>query len=159
MEPKFFHIKAMVKELKESTSSMTSVAALRDCGQERVCFLTGVVEPGFCVQVPKPLKFLRPHYSTLTEHYAKVAPDCLRQYQKADDPVLPCNAVMTFDTFYLILPNREEQQKDQQRSRNNKDAESAKQGGTLCVFLSFFPSCLCELKVQNLCLCRCLLAT
>lgn len=48
---------------------------------------------------------------------------------------------MTFDTFYLILPNREEQQKDQQRSRN-KDAESAKQGGTLCVFLSFFPSCM-----------------
>ena len=39
-------MEAMVKELKESTSSMTSV--------------------------PKPLKFLRPHYSTLTEHYAKV---------------------------------------------------------------------------------------
>lgn len=127
-----------------------------------MCFLTGVVEPDFCVQVPKPLKFLRPHYSTLTEHYAKVAPDCVRQYQKADDPVLPCNAVMTFDTFYLILPNREEQQKDQQRSRNNKDAESAKQGGTLCVFLSFFPSCMSlwiGVKVQNPCLCRCLLAT
>lgn len=31
VQSRSFNIKAMVKELKESTSSMTSVAALRDC--------------------------------------------------------------------------------------------------------------------------------
>lgn len=47
-------MEAMVKELKESTSSMTSV--------------------------PKPLKFLRPHYSTLTEHYAKMPASDLKRF-------------------------------------------------------------------------------
>ncbi|CAE7834175.1 PSMD2 [Symbiodinium sp. CCMP2592] len=47
-------MEAMVKELKESTSSMTSV--------------------------PKPLKFLRPHYSTLTEHYAKMPANDLKRF-------------------------------------------------------------------------------
>ena len=58
-------LQAMVKELKESTSSMTSAgisgaaAVLQRCPPFPRC------------EVPKPLKFLRPHYSTLTEHYAK----------------------------------------------------------------------------------------
>merc|ERR1740121_3086598 len=39
-------LETIVSELKTSTSSMTSV--------------------------PKPLKFLRPHYKTLTEHYDKM---------------------------------------------------------------------------------------
>jgi len=47
-------MEAMVKELKESTSSMTSV--------------------------PKPLKFLRPHYSTLTEHYGKMPSTDLKRF-------------------------------------------------------------------------------
>mmetsp|Transcript_23303 Transcript_23303/g.42134 ORF Transcript_23303/g.42134 Transcript_23303/m.42134 type:complete len:888 (-) Transcript_23303:94-2757(-) len=47
-------MEALVKELKESTSSMTSV--------------------------PKPLKFLRPHYSTLTEHYGKMPASDLKRF-------------------------------------------------------------------------------
>lgn len=47
-------MEAMVKELKESTSSMTSV--------------------------PKPLKFLRPHYPALTEHYAKMPRSPLKHF-------------------------------------------------------------------------------
>eukprot|EP00933_Yihiella_yeosuensis_P032889 TRINITY_DN2655_c0_g1_i1.p1 TRINITY_DN2655_c0_g1~~TRINITY_DN2655_c0_g1_i1.p1 ORF type:complete len:891 (-),score=252.91 TRINITY_DN2655_c0_g1_i1:80-2752(-) len=47
-------LEAMIKELKESTSTMTSV--------------------------PKPLKFLRPHYSTLTEHYEKMPISDLKKF-------------------------------------------------------------------------------
>mmetsp|Transcript_17078 Transcript_17078/g.39858 ORF Transcript_17078/g.39858 Transcript_17078/m.39858 type:complete len:879 (+) Transcript_17078:79-2715(+) len=47
-------LETMVKELKTSTSSMTSV--------------------------PKPLKFLRPHYSVLTEHYAKLPAGDLKMF-------------------------------------------------------------------------------
>jgi len=47
-------LETMVAELKSSTSSMTSV--------------------------PKPLKFLRPHYSALTEHYEKLPASDLKRF-------------------------------------------------------------------------------
>mmetsp|Transcript_89131 Transcript_89131/g.277051 ORF Transcript_89131/g.277051 Transcript_89131/m.277051 type:complete len:880 (+) Transcript_89131:2-2641(+) len=47
-------LETMVNELKTSTSSMTSV--------------------------PKPLKFLRPHYPILTEHYAKMPESSLKSF-------------------------------------------------------------------------------
>mmetsp|Transcript_55967 Transcript_55967/g.135029 ORF Transcript_55967/g.135029 Transcript_55967/m.135029 type:complete len:881 (-) Transcript_55967:136-2778(-) len=47
-------LETMVTELKTSTSSMTSV--------------------------PKPLKFLRPHYTALTEHYAKMPDSSLKSF-------------------------------------------------------------------------------
>uniref|UniRef100_A0A7S4T185 Uncharacterized protein n=1 Tax=Alexandrium monilatum TaxID=311494 RepID=A0A7S4T185_9DINO len=47
-------LETMVTELKTSTSSMTSV--------------------------PKPLKFLRPHYPALTEHYAKMPESSLKSF-------------------------------------------------------------------------------
>lgn len=47
-------LETMVKELKTSTASMTSV--------------------------PKPLKFLRPHYPALTEHYAKMPDSNLKSF-------------------------------------------------------------------------------
>jgi len=47
-------LETMVSELKSSTSSMTSV--------------------------PKPLKFLRPHYPALTEHYAKLPDSDLKRF-------------------------------------------------------------------------------
>jgi len=47
-------LETVAKELKSSTSSMTSV--------------------------PKPLKFLRPHYTTLTDHYEKMASGDLKRF-------------------------------------------------------------------------------